>query len=102
MGWPDNVTMDVWIKFSGHQKRKIGHAGFKTKEEWAAEWRTWYRKENIPAPKQKTQNTVEAVVIRTPEEQAEYDLQQRRWYLKNGIQHKTYNPDGITVKEACA
>jgi hypothetical protein len=27
---------------------------------------------------------------------------QRRWYLKNGIQHKVYNPEGLLVREACA
>jgi hypothetical protein len=41
--------MDVWTKFSGYFGRKIGHAALKSPDEWAAEWRTWYRKENIPA-----------------------------------------------------
>ena len=29
-------------------------------------------------------------------------LRQRAWYLRNGIQHKEYNPEGLTVKGAAA
>jgi hypothetical protein len=41
-------------------------------------------------------------VERTPEEQEKYDEEQRAWYLNAGIQHRIYNPEGLTVKEACA
>ncbi|HEX3747613.1 MAG TPA: DUF1376 domain-containing protein [Bryobacteraceae bacterium] len=100
MGWPENIAMDIWTKFSGHQGRKVGHAALKTSEEWGAEWRTWYRKENIPAQRLKAAAAVETAVPRTPEEQAKYDAEQRSWHLKMGKQHPVYNPEGKTVLEA--
>lgn len=95
MGWAKNVAMDIWTKFSGHQGRKVGQAALKTSEEWAADWRTWYRKENIK-PSVKVIGQSEPVVELT-EEQHE---QQRKWHRKMGIQHATYNPEG--VREAVA
>jgi uncharacterized protein YdaU (DUF1376 family) len=97
MGWAENVAMDIWTKFSGHQGRKNGQSALKTIEEWAADWRTWYRKENIK-PSQKVIGQTDPVVILTEEQQE----QQRKWHRKMGVQHKIYNPDGVREKEPVA
>jgi uncharacterized protein YdaU (DUF1376 family) len=44
-GWPENVILDIW---SGFREYWQTGKGKKTKrQDWAATWRTWYRKENI-------------------------------------------------------
>jgi hypothetical protein len=44
----------------------------------------------------------EAKVVRTPEEQAKYDADQRTWYRTRGRQHPIYNPEGIREREPAA
>lgn len=41
-------------------------------------------------------------MVRTPEEQARHDSEQRAWHLRMGIQHQTYNPEGLRMKEVSA
>lgn len=65
MSWAQNVAADIWTKFSGHQGRKIGQAALKTHDEWAAEWRTWYRKENIRPSGASRARPAEESVLRT-------------------------------------
>jgi uncharacterized protein YdaU (DUF1376 family) len=96
MGWAEKVAMDVWTKFSGYQTRKVGQAAQKTSDEWLAEWRTWYRKENIPASKIKAGEAAASTVALTPEAEA----QQRRWFRLHGKQHRLYNPEGLKFSEA--
>lgn len=46
-GWTEPVIRDIWTNFTSHWRSKVGGNAFKNQEEWAAQWRTWYRKERI-------------------------------------------------------
>ena len=102
MGWSEVIIRDVWMNFGAHYRHAVGQKAFRTDAEWLSCWRTWYRKENIRAQKPVAPVVDAPAVHRTPEEQAKYDAEQREWYLRNGIQHKDYNPEGLTVKGASA
>lgn len=87
MGWNESTIADVWTKFSGHWKRKIGHSALKTQEEWGAEWRTWYRSSHIKQQKSEK-----------PEEQknkGEPIVLDKTFYKRMGIQHPIHNPEGL-------
>jgi uncharacterized protein YdaU (DUF1376 family) len=94
MGWGDAIVRDVWTNFGRHYRHTVGQKGFSTEAEWLSLWRTWYRKENIPAQKSKATVSPAPVANLTPEQEEEH----RVWFLKNGIQHRVYNPEGITEK----
>lgn len=93
MGWNEKTIEAVWVKFSGHWKRKIGHQALKTDEEWDSEWRIWVCSSHIKQQKNTEPTIVSALKELTQEEIEKQD----KWYKKNGIQHKIYNPEGLMV-----
>lgn len=45
MGWPENVTNDIWANFREYWRN--GKGKNTKRNEWSASWRTWYRKEKL-------------------------------------------------------
>jgi uncharacterized protein YdaU (DUF1376 family) len=95
MGWGETIVRDVWTNFGAHYRHAVGQKAFRTEAEWMSLWRTWYRKENIPAAKVKANAPDPAPIVLTPEEEAS----QRKWFRTHGKQHKKYNPEGLTYTE---
>lgn len=91
MGWPDNVIADTWTRFGSHYRGKIGQTAFKTQAEWAAEWRTWYRKENIKVAVKNADSPTQKNSTPAP---VKTDEENRAWYREKGIQHLKFNPHG--------